>query len=174
MAEANTTVKRELRKDIAGQRIGSLVAVRFLSSTPAPHYRQVWEFRCDCGKVVTRRKDAVSGDASCGCQNGTKISKGKTRHGHKSSTKQSIEYSTWKAMLTRCTNPNHMCFANYGGRGITVCERWRTFANFYADMGPRPSVGHSIDRIDSDGNYEPGNCRWATRLEQNRNKRRRT
>jgi hypothetical protein len=82
------------------------------------------------------------------------------------------EYMSWRAMLSRCGNGHDPAFSRYGGRGIVVCERWRKdFATFLMDMGPRPSPRHSIDRIDNDGNYEPGNCRWVTAKEQNRNRR---
>jgi hypothetical protein len=83
---------------------------------------------------------------------------------------QRPEYFVWKEMHRRCS-PNHQSFKHYGGRGITVCERWNVFANFIADMGPRPHPKLTLERINNDGNYEPGNCRWATWKEQYANKR---
>lgn len=85
---------------------------------------------------------------------------------------QTTEYRTWAQMIHRCGNPRCAHYHNYGGRGISVCARWReSFLTFLADMGPRPSPDMSLDRIDNDGNYEPSNCRWATRAQQNRNHR---
>lgn len=80
------------------------------------------------------------------------------------------EYAVWRDMRHRCSNPKIRNFSRYGGRGIKVCDRWNDFSLFLADMGPRPSPKHSIDRENNDGNYEPGNCRWATRKVQNRNR----
>lgn len=88
------------------------------------------------------------------------------RHG----MSETREYAAWTAMRERCNNPTCHKFHLYGGRGIKVCERWDSFESFYADMGPRPK-GYSIERVDNDGSYEPSNCKWATKLEQNRNRR---
>jgi len=94
------------------------------------------------------------------------------RHGHNVERRQSATYRSWASMMTRCFNPRRRQWPDYGGRGITVCERWQTFVDFLADMGPRPSPKHSLDRYpNNDGPYAPGNVRWATRSEQRRNSR---
>ena len=94
----------------------------------------------------------------------------RTIHGDVIGKKKTPEYTAWNNMRSRCNNPNDPGYINYGGRGISVCARWDSFANFLFDMGRRPT-GHSIDRIDNDRPYEPGNCRWADRTTQNQNKR---
>jgi hypothetical protein len=95
---------------------------------------------------------------------------GNVRHRASPHHNRMREYECWVSMRDRCRNPNNKRYEHYGRRGITVCRRWDTFENFLADMGPRPD-GHSIDRIDNDGNYDPGNCQWATRSQQRRNRR---
>lgn len=93
-------------------------------------------------------------------------------HGHNTRARRSPEYTAWNFMIGRCYRPRNHRYAWYGGRGIRVCDRWRTsFEAFLADVGPRPTPRHSLDRIDNDGDYEPGNVRWATSFEQSRNRR---
>jgi hypothetical protein len=156
------------RLEITGQRFGRLAVIGFAKIDG--RRRAHWLCRCDCGnEVVVRGQSLRSGDTqSCGClQQFANL-----KHGHRRSHSPSPEYISWCSMLTRCTNPKATGFANWGGRGITVCERWlHSFANFLADMGLKPSPDLSLDRIDNDGNYEPGNCRWATPEEQNNNQR---
>lgn len=155
-------------KDLTGQRFGRLVAVSKLKSYGDRYWK--WTCICDCGttKVVDGRFLKEGKSKSCGClaKDGTSTIK----HGHAKKNAHSTEYVIWGRMIHRCENPNAPLYKDYGGRGIGVCSAWRkSFEVFYRDMGPRPSTKHSIDRIDNDGNYEPGNCRWATQKEQSRN-----
>lgn len=156
--------------DIISQRFGRLVAIR--QSGSDNRGRAVWLCQCDCGN----KKEARVGDLrngrtqSCGCWQSESRKHHTLTHGHSPRSAASPEYKSWATMLTRCTNPNSSNFRYYGGRGIKVCKRWHQFENFLADMGQRP-LGLSLDRIDNDGNYEPGNVKWSTRLEQARNKR---
>lgn len=130
-----------------------------------------WWVTCECGAVsrLVRAARLKSGASrGCGCERNEKASVLRTKHGGRATP----EYAAWSGMIHRCENPNFRQYADWGGRGIRVCARWRSsFADFLADVGPRPSPKHSIDRIDVNGNYEPGNVRWATAVEQNSNRR---
>lgn len=129
---------------------------------------------CDCGtKCSIRISPILSGTTkSCGCYSRRLASDSAKVRNTKHGSYSKPEYNVYRAMLKRCLNANNKAYKDYGGRGITVCERWmQSYENFITDMGERPSNLYSIDRINVDGNYEPDNCRWATRSEQARNQR---
>jgi len=158
--------------DRTGKRYGRLVVMERADDRAG---RVAWRCQCDCGtvKVVTANK-IQQGTSSCGClarESMRRVGLSNATHGHTRGGNSSSEYRTWSGMWNRCTNPNSADYARYGGRGIRVCERWDDFDTFLADMGPKPSPTHSIDRIDNDGNYAPGNCRWALPTDQSRNQR---
>ena len=154
--------------DLTGQTFGRLEVLRRVSGKK-PTY---WLCKCLCGNVVKIRVISLTSGAtqSCGCLRREITGAQFTLHGKHGSK----ENRAWRSMLSRCYNPKVKCYPRYGGRGIKVCDSWRSsFMNFFIDMGPCPSPRHSIDRKDNNGHYEPKNCRWATEEEQRRNTRRR-
>jgi hypothetical protein len=155
--------------DITGKRFGSwtVLALHPERMRRDKSIRAVWCCRCDCGieRVVSGSGLRGGRSISCGC-----AINHLTIHGHARRGGRTRAYRCWVGMWQRCANPNNARYADYGGRGITVCERWRSFVNFLADMD-EPPPGMSIERSNNDGNYEPKNCCWATRVQQIHNRR---
>ena len=156
--------------DLSGEQFGQLTVLARAESNR--HGKAQWLCACSCGPksivagVDLRRSDRKA-TRSCGCRQRKATSDANRTHGQS----ETRAYSIWRTMWRRCTDPSSVAWGRYGGRGISVCEAWRDLGTFMADMGEPPS-GRTLDRIDPDGNYEPGNCRWATPKEQAANKSR--
>ena len=169
-------------RDLVGQRFGRLVALKRTTKTRNGVNCAAWLMRCDCGveKVVFEFRLLSGKTSSCGCYIREIRSKGLTLvHGFTAKGNYHPLYAVWRTMIARCHCSTNDSYSGYGARGIAVCDRWRFGENgmhplecFAADMGAKPSPKHSIDRIDNDKGYEPGNCRWATAKEQVQNTRR--
>lgn len=169
-------------QDLTGRRFGRLCVLHRVPRVAGSKQKPQWVCQCDCGvlRIIDGGSLRRGMSTSCGCFQREDMARRRTTHGNRRLAADAAPgddvrthdatYSTWTSMRSRCRNPNAAGYQNYGGRGITVCPQWETFAGFLADMGPRP-VGMSLDRIDTNGNYEPGNCRWATHTQQMQNRR---
>lgn len=159
-------------QNLIGKQFNRLTVVAFdgFRQKPSGKRRVQWLCRCECGNTTSvAAPNLKSGNSkSCGCHN---LEVARSRATHRSG--KSSEYKSWNGLKDRCLNPKSRVFHRYGGRGITVCERWQnSFENFIADMGPKPTAKHSIDRIDNEKGYFPENCKWSNQTEQTRNTRR--
>jgi hypothetical protein len=162
---------RGRRNDLTGRKFAFLTVVGFSHRDKGNN--AMWMCRCSCGAMKTIRGNHLSSGEifSCGCKRNELNGAAHATHGQGRKTSTG-EYNSWIGMKDRCHNPNRSDYKDYGGRGIRVCKKWlNSFENFFADMGPRPSAKHSIDRIRVNGDYEPSNCRWATKMEQVQNQR---
>lgn len=155
--------------DLSGQKFGFWTVSALSGSNRSG---SIYECICQCGcvKNIPRCNLISEKTKSCGCMKSSTISKKKTTHGHScgKNNKASKVYNTWSSMINRCFNSENQSYKYYGKRGITVCDDWKIFENFLADMG-QPEPHQSIDRINNNGNYEPKNCRWATNSQQMKN-----
>lgn len=157
-------------RDLNGRKFGRWTVVERDSESQGGCGRHAkWVCQCECGAVHSVNSSMlVAGKSkSCGCLQSELVSQRNTKHGMYGTK----IYEAWNGMMDRCYNPNMKFFKHYGGRGIKVCDEWRDFANFAKDMGNPPTPDHTLDRISTNGDYTPGNCRWATSLTQQNNRR---